>query len=314
MERLQKILARAGVASRRAAERLIAEGRVSINGEVVRELGTKAEEGRDEIHVDGVRLRAAPQKVYLLLNKPRGVVASRTDTQGRETVMDLVPRIPGLFPVGRLDLTTEGLILLTNDGEFAQRVAHPSFEVPRVYHAKVRGLPNAATLERLRRGVPFEGRRLAADRARVVAAGNNAWVEVVLHEGRQHEVRNLLLAVGHPVSKLRRVAIGPVTDRGLGRGEYRPLSERERRLLLSGGVRAPATATRARERARRAPAARPRVRAGQAAGRARRAPAARSRVRAGKAAGRGRRAPAARPRVRAGQAAGRTRRPRGGRS
>jgi len=288
MERLQKILARAGVASRRAAERLIAEGRVSINGEVVRELGTKAEEGRDTIRVDGVRLRPAPQKVYLLLNKPRGVVATRTDSQGRDTVMDLVPRIPGLFPVGRLDLTTEGLILLTNDGEFAQRVAHPSFEVPRVYHAKVRGLPTPATLEKVRRGVLFEGRRLVADRARVVAAGNNAWVEVVLHEGRQHEVRNLLLAVGHPVSKLRRVAIGPVTDRGLERGKYRPLSDREQRMLLQGGGRATVAAVPGHGRARRPPAPRARGRAGQAAGRTRRAPAARPRVRARSEAGRAR--------------------------
>jgi 23S rRNA pseudouridine2605 synthase len=173
--------------------------------------------------VDGVRVRAPKAPVYLVLNKPRGVVSTRNDPERRQTVMDLVPAVAGLFPVGRLDVTTEGLILLTNDGAFAQRVAHPRYEVPRVYHAKVHGVPDEKVLDRLRRGVQVDGAFMAVDRARVLEADNNAWVEVTLHEGKQHEVKRLLEAVGHPVSKLRRVAIGPVTARGLAPGEFRAL-------------------------------------------------------------------------------------------
>lgn len=234
-ERLQKILSRAGAASRRAAERLMAEGRVTLNGEVVRELGTRADAATDDVRVDGVRVRAAAEPVYLLLNKPRGFVTTRSDPSGRPTVMGLVPPVPGLFPVGRLDLGTEGLLLLTNDGAFAERVAHPRYEIPRVYLAKVHGVPDPETLARLRSGVRVEGERLTADRVRLVQADNNAWLEVTLHEGRQHEVKRLLGAVGHPVSKLRRVAIGPLTDKGLPVGSCRPLTEREVRALLAGG-------------------------------------------------------------------------------
>ena len=226
-ERLQKILARAGFASRRGAEQLMLEGRVTRNGEAVRELGTKADLERDEVRVDGVRVKAPRAAVYLVLNKPRGVVTTRSDPERRQTVMDLVPAVAGLFPVGRLDVTTEGLILLTNDGVFAERVAHPRYEVPRVYLAKVHGVPDERALERLRRGVKVDADFMAVDRARVVEADNNAWVEVSLHEGKQHEVRRLLEAVGHPVSKLRRVAIGPVTSRGLEPGQFRALTPEE---------------------------------------------------------------------------------------
>jgi 23S rRNA pseudouridine2605 synthase len=226
-ERIQKILSRAGIASRRAAERVMAEGRVTVNGDVVREMGAKADLARDDIRVDGVRVRAPVQRVYLLLNKPKGIVTTRHDPEGRRTVMDLVPAVPGLFPVGRLDVTTEGLILLTNDGAFAQRVSHPRYEVSRVYHAKVRGVPAAETLERLRKGLKVEGERLALDRVRVLEGSNNAWLEVALHEGKHHEVRRLLEAVGHPVSKLKRVALGPLTARGLEPGEFRALTPGE---------------------------------------------------------------------------------------
>jgi 23S rRNA pseudouridine2605 synthase len=250
LERLQKILARAGVASRRAAERLISQGGVSVNGKIVQEMGTKADPTADEIRVNGKPLRVAPVPVYILLNKPKGVVCTRSDPGGRRTVMDLVPASPGLFPVGRLDLTSEGLILLTNDGAFAERVAHPRYEVPRVYRVKVHGVPDSATLERLQRGVLVDGERLAVDRVVVLSAAGNAWLELTLHEGKRHEVRRLLMATGHPVSKLRRVAIGPLTDRGLAPGAYRELTERERRALLggtaAGGRRAPASPSRAR--------------------------------------------------------------------
>lgn len=226
-ERLQKILSRAGIASRRGAEEVMLHGRVTVNGETIRELGTKADIQTDDVRVDGVRIRPPKQPVYLVLNKPKGVVSTRHDPEGRPTVMSLVPAVAGLFPVGRLDVTTEGLILLTSDGDFAQRVSHPSYEVPRVYEAKVRGVPGAETLARLKRGVLVEGERMAVDRARLLESHNNSWVEVTLHEGKHHEVKRLLQAVGHPVSKLRRVALGPVTTRGLKPGQFRELTPRE---------------------------------------------------------------------------------------
>ena len=259
-ERLQKILARAGFASRRGAEALMLEGRVTRNGEAVRELGTKADLEQDDIRVDGVRVKAPKGHVYLVLNKPRGVVSTRNDPERRQTVMDLVPAVAGLFPVGRLDVTSEGLILLTNDGAFAERVAHPRYEVPRVYHAKVHRVPDAAALERLRRGVKVDGDFMAVDRARVIDADNNAWVEVTLHEGKRHEVKRLLEAVGHPVSKLRRVAIGPVTSRGLEPGEFRALLPEEIEGLRRGRAAAPRNMRRV---ASRRPRSRPKDRRGE---------------------------------------------------
>jgi 23S rRNA pseudouridine2605 synthase len=224
------------------------EGRVTVNGEPARELGTKADLDRDDVRVDGVRVKAPRAPVYLVLNKPRGYVTTRRDPEGRPTVMSLVPAVTGLFPVGRLDVTTEGLLLLTNDGAFAERVSHPRFEVPRVYLAKVHRVPDPETLERLRRGVRVDGELLAADRVRVVEAENNAWVEVTLHEGRQHEVKRLLEAVGHPVSKLRRVSFGPVTTRGLEPGQFRALAPEEVAGLLRGEASRPARSLRRRPR------------------------------------------------------------------
>jgi 23S rRNA pseudouridine2605 synthase len=258
-ERLQKILSRAGFASRRGAEQLMLEGRVTVDGEAVRELGTKADLERNDVRVDGVRVKAPQGAVYLVLNKPRGVVTTRRDPEGRPTVMDLVPPVAGLFPVGRLDVTTEGLVLLSNDGAFAERVSHPRYEVPRVYHAKVHRVPDAETLGRLKRGVRVEGDFMAVDRVRIVQAENNAWVELTLHEGKQHEVKRLLEAVGHPVSKLRRVAFGPVTTKGLEPGQFRSLTAEEVAGLLRGeGGRVP--------KMRRPPRRRPRP-VGPASGR-----------------------------------------------
>jgi 23S rRNA pseudouridine2605 synthase len=253
-ERLQKVLARAGFASRRGAEELMEQGRVTVNGAVVREPGTRADPSRDDIRVDGVRVKPSGEPVYILLNKPRGVVTTRRDPSGRPTVMDLVPGVSGLFPVGRLDLTTEGLILLTNDGVFAERVSHPRYQVPRVYHAKVRGVPDARALQRLRRGVRVDGEVLAVDRVRLIEADRHAWVEMTLHEGKQHEVKRLLEAVGHPVSKLRRVAYGPVTLRGLQPGQFRALVPVEVEGLLRGEESHGALGRRSRRRPR--PAAR----------------------------------------------------------
>ncbi len=230
----------------------MAEGRVTVNGETAREPGTKADAAADDIRVDGVRVPSGSPPVHLLLFKPKGVVATRKDPEGRQTVMDLVPAVPGLFPVGRLDVTTEGLILLTNDGAFAERVSHPRYEVARVYHAKVRGVPDAETLARLQRGVRVDGERMVADRVRVLEGGNNSWIEVVLHEGKHHEVRRLLEAVGHPVSKLRRVGLGPLTARGMKPGAYRSLTPQEVRAFTEGGAAVKPRRRAAKERRRAA--------------------------------------------------------------
>ncbi len=243
-ERLQKILSRAGIASRRGAEQVMTEGRVTVNGETVRELGTKADVAVDDIRVDGVRIKPPSEPVYLLLYKPRGVVTTRHDPEGRPTVMDLVPPVAGLFPVGRLDVGTEGLLILTNDGAFAEKVSHPRYEVPRVYQAKVRDVPTRDTLARLTAGVRVDGERLAADRVKLLEAENNAWIELTLHEGKNHEVRRLMEAVGHPVSKLKRIAIGPVTVKGLSAGQFRHLSPQEIRALGQRGRGTPKPKTR----------------------------------------------------------------------
>jgi pseudouridine synthase len=256
-ERLQKILARAGFASRRGAEELMLEGRVTVNGETAREPGTKADASTDDIRVDGVRVKVAVQPVYLVLNKPKGIVTTRHDPAGRATVMTLVPSVAGLFPVGRLDVTTEGLILLTNDGAFAERVSHPRYEVPRVYHAKVHGVPDERTLERLRKGVRLEGDVLQVDRVRVLETDKNAWLELTLHEGKRHEVKRLLEALGHPVSKLKRVSFGPVTTKGLEPGQFRALTPGEVAGLVRGEA-SPETHVRRLHRAARPVAPHPR--------------------------------------------------------
>ena len=230
-ERLQKLLARAGVLSRRASELAITQGRVSVNGEIVTTLGSKADPATDEIRFDGKPLRRPPELAYFLLNKPKGVVTTRRDPEGRATVMDLVPPVPGLFPVGRLDVGTEGVLLLTNDGAFAERVSHPRYEVPRVYHAKVHGIPSAQALERACRGVMVDGERLAADKVRFLERDKNAWLEITLHEGKHHEVKRLFEALGHPVAKLQRVAIGTLTAKGLAVGGFRSLTPQELRRL-----------------------------------------------------------------------------------
>ena len=268
-ERLQKILSRAGIASRRGAEQVMAEGRVTVNGETVRELGTKADAATDDIRVDGVRVKASAERVYIVLYKPRGVVTTRHDPEGRATVMDLVPPVAGLFPVGRLDVGTEGLIVLTNDGAFAERVSHPRYEVPRVYQAKVRDIPTPETLARLTSGVRVEGERLAADSVRLLEADNNSWLELTLHEGKNHEVRRLMEAVGHPVSKLKRVALGPLTLRGMSPGEFRHLTPQEIRALSIGGAKSakgrPAEKPRRLPRRPARPAEAPRASTSQAA-------------------------------------------------
>ncbi len=230
--RLQKILAAAGVASRRAAERLIIEGRVSVNGATVREMGTKADPDRDDIRVDGRRVGQAAAPLYYLLNKPRGYVTTRADPEGRPTVLALMPDVRAyVFPVGRLDYDSEGLLILTNDGDLAALLTHPSHEVPREYHARVLGVPDDHDLGRLARGIILDGRRTAPAGVRLLkvlsARPEQAMIAITLHEGRTRQVRRMFEAIGHPVTDLRRVRIGPVADDRLKLGTYRALSAKE---------------------------------------------------------------------------------------
>ena len=237
--RLNKLLSIYGIASRRAADDLIAQGRVELNGAIVTELGTKADPEHDDIRVDGRRLKAAPVKRYLLMYKPAGVVATRSDPQRRKTVIDLVAAagVKGYFyPVGRLDYDSEGLIILTNDGAFAERVTHPRYELERTYEAVVEGIPDERDLERLRKGVTIDDRRTQPARIRqlrVVSGkrGAQAVLEFVIREGRNRQVRKMCDAIAHPVARLRRTRIGNVSDSVLKPGDFRDLTPAEVRRL-----------------------------------------------------------------------------------
>lgn len=227
--RLQKVLAGAGVGSRRACEELIAEGRVSVDGQTVREQGTRVNPETAVIHVDGMRITTSSRSVYLALNKPRGMVSAMSDPEGRPSVGDLVAgRNERLFHVGRLDAETEGLLLLTNDGELAHRLAHPSYGVAKTYLAEVIGPVARDVGRRLRAGVELDDGIARADGFRLISSsGNRVLVELVLHEGRKHVVRRLLSEVGHPVQSLVRTAIGPLQLGTQRPGKLRPLSGQE---------------------------------------------------------------------------------------
>lgn len=231
------------------------EGRVTVNGETIRELGTKADPGRDDIRVDGRRVSRPANHVYLLLNKPAGYVTTRSDPQRRPTVLDLLAGVREyVYPVGRLDFDSEGLLLLTNDGDLAARLTHPSHGVPRIYEARVLGVPDQRDLERLSRGVPLDGQRTApADVQRVHTKGDRTVLRVTLREGRNRQVRRMCEAIGHPVEHLRRVAIGPVRDNRLKLGQWRALTADEiTRLQRSAQAMAtPPTVKPHRTRARR---------------------------------------------------------------
>ena len=231
--RLQKVLAQAGVASRRAAENLIARGRVEVNGEVVRAQGVRVDPAADTIRVDGKRIPPQRAHAYVVLNKPRGVVSTMEDPQGRPTVADYLGERGRLFHVGRLDADTEGLLLLTNDGDFAQRMAHPSYEVSKTYLAEVAGQVTPAVLNRLRAGVTLEDGPVQADQATLVQqVADRSLVRVTLHSGRNRIVRRMFDAVGHPVRKLSRTAIGPVRLGDLKPGAVRDLTREELGALL----------------------------------------------------------------------------------
>jgi 23S rRNA pseudouridine2605 synthase len=229
-ERLQKVLARAGFGSRRVCDALVEDGRVLVNGETAVP-GRRVDVATDDVTVDGVPVGILPDLVYYLLNKPEGVVTTADDPAGRRTVVDLVPAEPRVFPVGRLDIATEGLILLTNDGDLAQRVAHPSHGVDKEYLAEVEGTPGQRALAQLRNGVTLDdGARTAPARVSLLGPG---LVRMVIHEGRYRQVRRMMEAVGHPVRRLVRTRIGPLTDQRLQPGTWRLLTPAEVRALSS---------------------------------------------------------------------------------
>ena len=234
-ERLQKVLARSGFGSRRVCENLIAEERVTVNGELA-VLGRRVDVDTDKVEVDGVPVSVRDGLVHYLLNKPPGVVTTASDPQGRPTVVELVPTEPRVFPVGRLDADTEGLLLLTNDGDLTHRLTHPSFGVEKEYLAEVEGEPAPADIRRLREGVELEDGTTAP--ARVSALAPNV-LRLTIHEGRNRQVRRMCAAVGHPVLRLVRTRIGPVSDRSLAPGEWRGLSPQEVRSLEEAAAAAP---------------------------------------------------------------------------
>jgi 23S rRNA pseudouridine2605 synthase len=231
--RLQKVLAAAGVASRRAAENLIDRGRVEVDGEVVRNQGMRVDPRTAVIRVDGVRIPPPREHRYLALNKPRGVLSAMADPQGRPTLVDFVPAGERLFHVGRLDADTEGLLLLTNDGDMAQRLMHPSFEVVKTYLADVAGALTDATAKKLRAGIDLDDGPITPDSVKVVQrSGGHTLVEVRLHSGRNRIVRRMFDAVGHPVQRLSRLSVGPVRLGDLRSGQTRELTDAELGSLL----------------------------------------------------------------------------------
>jgi 23S rRNA pseudouridine2605 synthase len=225
--RLQKVLAQAGLGSRRTCEELIDAGRVRVNGERARP-GQRVDPEVDVVEVDGAQIGVRQGLVHLLLNKPAGVITTADDPQGRPTVIDLVPAEPRVFPVGRLDADTEGLLLLTNDGDLAHRLTHPSYGIEKEYLAEVDGMPKPGAIRRLREGVDLEDGRTA--KAKVAVLGDRL-LRITIHEGRNRQVRRMCEAVGHPVLRLVRTRIGPLVDRTLAPGEWRALAQDEVRAL-----------------------------------------------------------------------------------
>ncbi len=229
LERLHKVMARAGIDSRRACEDIITSGRVKVNGQVVTRPGTRVDPETDRIEVDGRLLPPPGEKLYYLLYKPRGYITTTRDPQGRPPVTSLLPFAGGrLFPVGRLDKDTEGLLIITNDGDLAYLLTHPRHEFPKTYEALVKGVPSPVKLDALRNGIYLEDGLTAPAKIRLLGReGRNARLEITLHEGRKRQVRRMCRAIGHPVLHLRRTRLGFLTLKGLSPGEYRSLSRRE---------------------------------------------------------------------------------------
>ena len=235
-ERLQKIIARAGIASRRNAERLITEGKVSVDGQVVTELGTKVDPDRQQIAFQGKPLTLSEEKIYLLLNKPKGYVTTLSDPQGRPMVSSLVKDLTSLrvFPVGRLDLDTEGALIMTNDGELAQRIQHPSFEIRKTYVALVAGQPTKTKIRQLEKGIELEGRKTWPAEIRVLETfKNKTSLQIIIHEGRKRQVRKMFAAIGHPVEHLRRVAYGGLKLGDIPLGMARVLRQKDLKQIFA---------------------------------------------------------------------------------
>ncbi|CAM3715509.1 pseudouridine synthase [Alkalicoccus chagannorensis] len=238
MERVQKLIAAAGVTSRRKAEELMKAGRVKVNGTTVTELGTKADPQKDEVMVDGVLLQKEIP-VYYLLYKPSGVISSVKDEAGRRVVTDFITTDKRIFPVGRLDFDTSGVLIMTNDGEFANQLMHPSYEVDKKYIAKVEGIPSKDAVRQLQRGIELDGTKTKPAFVKVRKSDpkkGTAVVEMVIHEGRNRQVRRMFEAVGHPVIKLKRERYGILDLHGLNAGEYRELKPHEVKKLREAAV------------------------------------------------------------------------------
>ena len=233
-ERLQKILAQAGIASRRHSEALIQAGRVAVNGTVVTVLGTQADPEKDTITVDGREVRLAAEKSYFLLHKPKGFLSTCYDPEGRKTVLELVPYVPGLHPVGRLDKDTSGLLILTNDGDFTEALTHPRHGIRKTYLAEVKGRPTPAAIETLRKGVKLDGTLTQPAQVEILERHKDTTLlAITIREGRNRQVRRMAEAVGNPVVKLERVSIDELTGQDLPAGQFRRLSPQEVTQLLS---------------------------------------------------------------------------------
>ncbi len=234
-ERLQKIIAKAGIASRRGAEELIRRGKVKVDGKTITELGVQADPDKQKITFEGKPVVIHERKVYLLLNKPKGYVTTLQDTHGRPIVSELLPRLKErLFPVGRLDLDTEGALLMTNDGELSQRLLHPSYEINRTYEAKVTGHPPKAKLNQLAQGIELEGKKTSPAKLKTLRKTPKATtIQIIIHEGRKRQVRKMFAAIGHRVIELKRTAYGRLKLGSLPSGKYRFLSEKDLKRIFS---------------------------------------------------------------------------------
>ncbi|MDX2435395.1 MAG: pseudouridine synthase [Desulfobacterales bacterium] len=234
LERLQKVLAKAGVASRRRAEELIRQGKVRVDSKVVTEMGTKVDPETQNIECEGVALVSREEKVYILLHKPTGYLSTVDDPQGRPIVTDLLKNIKErVYPVGRLDLNTEGALLLTNDGELSQKILHPSHEVNKTYVAKVKGVPGRKKLDALSKGIELEGRKTWPASIKVLKTeAQSTVIQIIIHEGRKRQVRKMFEAIGHPVLALKRTAYGQLELGGLGPGKYRFLAPRDIKFIF----------------------------------------------------------------------------------
>ncbi len=235
-ERLQKIIARAGIASRRTAEEYIKQGRIKVDGQVVTTLGTKLDPEQHEITFDGKSVTLSEEKVYILLNKPEGYVTTMHDPQGRPVVTSLIKKMTPkrVFPVGRLDFDTEGALIFTNDGDFAQQLQHPSNEINKTYVATVKGSPSKAKIQQLEKGIMLEGRKTWPARINRLSSRNNqAVLEITIHEGRKRQVRKMFAAIGHPVLHLKRVAYGGLKLGNLSMGKARFLTSKDLKRVFS---------------------------------------------------------------------------------